>query len=539
MKKSSNHNIDGFIARRQPTTDAPQVSDSTRLVSSSAPRRDLASEQHSTASALGETGLVRGDITASLAEIDDPVEATTKSRKHRRFGRPRWLSWKRIIVILAILLLAGGIFFVAKVFIANSKVLNGNVFGFLQMQALKQDANGRTNILLFGTSEDDTGHDAPYLTDSLMVISLDQKNHDAYTFNIPRDLWVKYPSGCDAGTQGRINVIYQCISDDGKNEQAGASALQATVSQVTGLDIQYYAHLNYTVVRDAVDAVGGVDVDIQGNGPVPDDVQPGSVLDRNFDWRCNKTCFYVKYSPGVHHLDGEHALALARARGDVAPTYGFAQSNYDREKNQQKIAKALVAKALSVGTLANPTAVLGLIDAMGNNLRTNIDTAEIRTFIDIAQKTPADKIQSISLVDADPAIIGSETIGGASVQVATSGPTNYSSISNFLKKRLSSDPVVREQPVIEVFNGGAPSGSAQKLSDQLEAKGYTASYGNTNYEFSGSYELYNLTNGKKSASKAALEAQYGAVSSKTLPVTASDGVDFVIIVGSGLPASTQ
>ena len=80
-----------------------------------------------------------------------------------------------------------------------------------------------------------------------------------------------------------------------------------------------------------IDAVGGVDIDIQGSNGAP------GVLDRNFDWRCNYKCYMVKYDNGVHHLDGERALFLAMARGSVEPTYGLGNSNFDREKNQQKI----------------------------------------------------------------------------------------------------------------------------------------------------------------------------------------------------------
>lgn len=77
---------------------------------------------------------------------------------------------------------------------------------------------------------------------------------------------------------------------------------------MTGLDVQYYAHINYTVVREAVDAVGGVDVKIESS-------DPRGILDRNFDWKCNCECYYVNYKNGeVAHMDGEHALAFMRTQ---------------------------------------------------------------------------------------------------------------------------------------------------------------------------------------------------------------------------------
>ena len=69
------------------------------------------------------------------------------------------------------------------------------------------------------------------------------------------------------------------------------------------------------------------------------------------------------------------------ARGDKAPTYGFEQSNFDREKNQQKIMVAIRDKALSAGTLTDFTKVSGIIDAIGKNLRTNFEKSEVRTLV--------------------------------------------------------------------------------------------------------------------------------------------------------------
>src|SRR5690606_25089293 len=143
---------------------------------------------------------------------------------------------------------------------------------------------------IFGTSEDSEGgnHPGAWLTDSIMVVSVDQNKKDAFTFNIPRDLWVQYDTTCLSGTEGRINALYACHSNDGQNGEAGTDALRKTLTEVTGMDIQYYAHVNYSVIRDAVNAVGGVEVVIESR-------DPRGILDRNFDWECNYECHYVKY----------------------------------------------------------------------------------------------------------------------------------------------------------------------------------------------------------------------------------------------------
>src|SRR5690606_10541770 len=151
----------------------------------------------------------------------------------------------------------------------------------------------------------------------------------------------------------------------------------------------------YSAVTKAVDAVGGVDVTIESNPPGM------GILDRNFDWKCNFQCYYVRYDDGEKvHLDGEHALALSRAR-NAQGGYGLAAGNFDREKNQQKVAKAVREKALSLGTLTNVGRVTELLDAMGDNLKTNVDKSEIQTIVSLASDVPSESIISLDLNDPE------------------------------------------------------------------------------------------------------------------------------------------
>lgn len=548
MSKNA-RSIDGFIPRRHGDSGAapvmrnglqPPSSEPSSAEPRLTPRRVTSTPQPTT----GESGLSKQDIDQSLSRIEQTEPAASEASKRRRFRFGRIKNRKKfikrtVLVIVAIILLIGGNLAV-KLFLNSQNIFKGNLFGLIQHKPLKMDANGRSNILLFGTSEDDPGHDAAWLTDSLMVVSLDQKNHNAYTFSIPRDLWVDYKtSDCSTGYKGKINALYQCYSNDGKDEEAGSNALKKTIGEVTGLDIQYYVHINYSVVKDAVDAVGGVDVDIQSD---PESV--GGVLDRNFDWACNYTCYYVKYENGTHHLDGTHALYLSRARGDNngQATYGFSRGNFDRELNQQKIAKALMAKAVSAGTLTNFTKVSALLDAFGKNLRTNFDTTEIQTLMDIAKNTPSDAIKSLDIGSSDANVFTTGNEGGQSIVLTTAGLYDYTPVHSYLAKRLSSDAAVREGAKIGVFNGGAADGTAKTVADALESKGLTAdAVGNATSDATVQYQIYDMTGGKMTATSAKLASIYGVSvkTNATPPVRSTDGYDFIILVGPSATASAQ
>jgi anionic cell wall polymer biosynthesis LytR-Cps2A-Psr (LCP) family protein len=362
-------------------------------------------------------------------------------------------------------------------------------------------------------------------------------------FSVPRDLYVKYGRACNSGYAGKINEYFNCVSSDYTSataEQERLTATQAFVGGVFGLDIQYGVHVNNTVIKQAVDAVGGVDVDLMGNGPVPYGVKPGSILDRNFDWRCKYKCYLVKYDPGVHHIDGEHALFLAMARGDSAPTYGLASSNFDREKNQQKIIVALKDKAVSTGTFSNLGKVTGLIDALGSNLRTNFETKEIRTLMQLGSDIKTADIKTISLYEGDKAVVGSDNVNGASVVVPNAGTYNYSGIRAFIQKNLTNNPIARESANVVVMNGSGVAGLAQTEADKLTQQGFTIkSVANAPKGTYDKTEIYQIGTGM-AATSAKLQSLYNVtIKTTTPPVTVADGTNFIIIVGTPHSTTTE
>lgn len=542
MKQRSRQSVDGFIPRRPggaPLNRYQEMtaeSKSLRTTKSSLSDNELELEKSAPLERSKEGGLTRTDIDEFLSEIDEQdIEPKKTAKKTSFLKRIKFRKvLKRLVIFIAIVgILIGGWLGYKAIRNMNS-VFGGGIMGLVKKDPLKQDENGRSNVLVFATSEDSPDHNAnggeggPLLTDSIMVLSVNQESKDAFMVSIPRDLWVEFDEPCSVGWQEKINSVYQCGSNFGENPEAGAKALQKKVGEILGLDIQYYGQIDYSVVTRAVDAVGGVDVKIESNPPGV------GILDRNFDWKCNYQCHYVKYDDGeVAHLDGEHALALARAR-NAQGGYGLAAGNFDREKNQQKIIKALRDKALSLGTLANVGKVTELLDAMGDNLKTNVEKSEIQTIISLAGEISNDLIMSLDLNNPEAPLVRNGNVGAASVVVPVAGTFEYGQIHEFIKKASSSDPVVREGATIQVLNGSGTVGAAQAESDWLENEGISVSeIGNAP---AGSYpatRIYQSSEGM-SATKSKLESIYG-VTAEAPPAGMYAGADFVIILGENSP----
>jgi len=559
--------MDGFV--RRPTNrdvggTASNKPAQAKMPAQSLPRIAVQKAPANSANAPSQPvrmGISRKDIDASLSGID-ALETDDLGPKKRRKQKPPQSkgSAKRkwIILVIVLILLAGlgyGGYIAYKAINASTHVFQGSILDVFKNEPLKQDENGRSNILILGTSEDDPGHQGGNLTDSMMIMSIDQSKKNAYMISIPRDLYVKYGQACDSGYQGKINVYYSCVGGDGTsvaNDRAALTKTASFVGKIFGLDIQYGVNLNYTVMRQLVKAVGGsITVDIEGDGPTPAGVPAGSIMDSNFDWKCGATyaarlkkCptrgHFIDYGPGPQVLDAEHALYLAQARGDSAPTWGLAQSNFDREKNQQKIIKALREKAMSTGILANFGQVTGILDALGDNLRTTFETKEVRTLVSLAHDIDSNDINSISLIDGDNAVMSTGDVDGQSVVEPAAGTYDYSQLQSLIQKKLSSNPVAAEAAPIAVFNGSGVAGVAQTEADKLTAAHYiVGAVDNAPDGTYPKYTLYQIGTGNE-ATAAALKKRYDVpITAGTPPVTVDATTKFVLIVGQQATAASN
>lgn len=491
--------------------------------------------------------LKSSDIQESLDHIeeDSPLSERFSFRQRRKVKKEakkakrqkkikRRLAFRVIFLAIGLLLVGFLGYNGYRFLLASGNIFGGNVFQLFQGAPLKQDSLGRSNFLILGTSEDDPGHEGPNLTDSMIIVSINQEDKDAYIFSIPRDLYVKYDRACITGYSGKVNAYFYCV-DDGEDAEAEQKRLSATkdfIGDILAMELHYAVRINYTVVKEAVDAVGGIDVDVQGSGGAP------GILDRHFDYLCDYKCYMVKYDNGIHHLDGQQALNLARVRGESEPTYGLARSNFDREINQQKILVALKDKAVSSGVITDINKIMELVDSLGNNLRTNIQAKELRTIINIAKDMGNDKVYRLDLVDYNGSSSVLTSINddlAGSIVIPKSGYFNYEELRAFLAKNITSDPIKKESAPIVILNGSGQSGLAKIKADDLTNLGFNIKYFDNapagDYQ---SVEIYQIGEGNEATAQKLSEIYKMEMNLDQPPVQVSEDVRFVIIFGSDI-----
>ena len=156
----------------------------------------------------------------------------------------------------------------------------------------------------------------------------------------PRDYYIQIP---DISGEQRDKLTHAGIY--------GVDASMRTLEQLYGIDISYYARVNFSSLIKIVDTLGGVDVD--------SDYEFTAVNGMHFN-------------QGKNHLNGEEALAFSRER------YSFEDGDNQRGRDQEKVLIAILNKAMSPAILSNASA---LIADVSDSVQTNMTQEEMAKFI--------------------------------------------------------------------------------------------------------------------------------------------------------------
>ena len=174
------------------------------------------------------------------------------------------------------------------------------------------------------------------------------------------------------------------------------------------------------------------------------------------------------------------------------------------------------------------------MDAMGKNLRTNVDAKEVRTVMDVASKIKDTDIHRLSFIEKDNILLGTSRVGTSSVVVPTAGQFDYSQIRSFIKVEIYGDALAKEKARVLVLNGSGVVGAAKSEADRLKAASLNVvSVGNSPQKITEKYKVYQLESGKsKQASANKIKELYGVTLTEGKPpFNLPAEADFVVIIG--------
>ncbi len=242
-------------------------------------------------------------------------------------------------------------------------------------------------ILLLGVDSEKDGLDknAAFNGDTIMLITFNPETLNATMFSIPRDTYVKV--ACGNRQLQKINT----------SAYGGSSCVIKTVENMTGINIDYYAKINFKGVVSLVDALGGVTVDV-----------PYSFCEQNSSREWGKNAVFVY--EGTQTLNGEQALALSRNRHypsdsssmrSTCPDFGDGVRNdFVRGQNQQLVVSAMLEK---IKTIKSANTFMNILDIVSKNIDTNLTTDQMISFYDVVKTIIAAK--SIDVVNIQKTLL--------------------------------------------------------------------------------------------------------------------------------------
>jgi LCP family protein required for cell wall assembly len=166
-------------------------------------------------------------------------------------------------------------------------------------------------------------HASKWRADTIIVMHIPASHDKAYLVSIPRDLYVPVPenAGAECGDRrAKINAAFAW---------GGLPLAVRTVECFTDVRMDHVVAIDFAGFKEVTDALGGVDLNVERT--ITSIHKPRRT-----------------FKQGMNHLNGAEALDYIRQRKQ------FPDGDFARMRHQQEFLRALMDKAVSTGTLANP-----------------------------------------------------------------------------------------------------------------------------------------------------------------------------------------
>jgi len=351
-----------------------------------------------------------------MPQIDPSLN---KILRHRSSSRKKSRSISLVLGCLLIIVLF--FFFISNILKGFSLKPDFLIPFIFNTGELKED-NGRTNFLILGTGG--AQHEGPNLTDTIMFVSFNKKNGQATLLSLPRDIWVEK-------LKQKINSAYAIGQADDGN---GLELVKEIVGEITGLPVHYGVVIDFSVFKEIIDIVGGIDV----------------VVDKTFDdfkyplengeyeaaTESGEIYKHLRFEKGLTHMDGETALEYSRSRNSEDPAEG---SDFARSKRQQKVLLALKNKLLSKKIITDIPKLQSAYKTIIQNIDTDIRQKNLPALSRLALSFKEEKVKTVVLdegTEEKPGFLENPPVEKYGAWVLSPRGGSWQKFQEYLKREL-------------------------------------------------------------------------------------------------------
>lgn len=256
------------------------------------------------------------------------------------------------------------------------------------------EGSERVNVLLMGGDQRSLRKEEVARSDSMLVASFDPVTKKIHLFSILRDTHVEIPGF-------RSNRVNSAIT------LGGPQLAMKTISNLTGLDIQYYVYVDFEGFKQLVDAVGGVDFYVE--------------KDMHWSDSADDHLYDINLKKGQQHLDGDKALQYVRFRHDKL-------SDFTRTERQRDFLKAIASELKSGWNLIRLPDILGEVTPF---IETNMTPGDMLKLGSLGYKSNQAGSAQIPPME----LVTDEKVDGSSVL----GVRSLDALKDYVQEVLSSD----------------------------------------------------------------------------------------------------
>ncbi len=317
------------------------------------------------------------------------------------------------------------------------------------------DEDKRVNFLLLGYGG--AGHDGGFLSDVIMVVSVDPFNKQVSLISIPRDLWVTIPIQSDKKLNFKINAAYAIGNDDKKyplkepqykGEFGGGNLSVKVVGDSLGLKIKNFAAVDFSSFENIIDLLGGIEVNVSKT--FDDYFYPIKGLENEtcgfsgdmitefhqkysgFELEKQFTCRYehLHFDKGSIKMDGKTALKFVRSRHSAE--YG---GDFARGERQNSVLFAAKDKLLSIYAAKNAEEIYRQFQ---NSVKTDVNFDLFGSLVQAIGDPSGYKIKHFGLTE-DNVLMSSRSANGQFILVPKAGENEWDQVQKFVLDQVTSN----------------------------------------------------------------------------------------------------
>ncbi|TDB78584.1 LytR family transcriptional regulator [Micromonospora sp. KC723] len=240
----------------------------------------------------------------------------------------------------------------------------------------RTDLDEGLNYLLVGTDRQTDSSRPDQRSDTILIVHVPPGKRQAYLISIPRDLLVAIPPGNGyPGGQDKINAAYE----HGGGGHSGSQLLSTTLTRLTGIRFDGAALVDFAGFKQVIDLLGGIRMCV--------DTEVRSVHTGNV------------FGPGCQRMNGAQALDYVRQR------YDLPGGDYDRQRHQQQLLRAVLDRAGQTDLRGDPVKLDRVLRAVGGSLTVDTNGVPLQEVATALRSLPADAMRGVQ-VPSYPQMIG-------------------------------------------------------------------------------------------------------------------------------------